>query len=209
MGVLVHSTGFYQYPKPWEQRQPVRAIKKHLKYIESDRKNKKGIKVHREPPIMFSKDSDKADRLEFGRRIAAQKEQGVVAHKLVISMSEDEQKRLGINMIEFVRETMAQYETARKQQLDWIAAYHNDEDHPHCHIVIRGRDERERSVYISNPQMRQMERIGERVKERLAERNRERGRYIEEDWKKQLDRERELLDKVYELEKTRSFERER
>lgn len=199
MSILIHSTGFYKYPKPWENRKPIIAIKKHLKYIEADREDKEGNKVHLEPPTLFTKEKEKANRsdpLAFGQRIAEQPEKGVVAHKLVISLSEDEQKRLGsISMIELVRETLSQYELARKQQLDWIASFHNDKGHPHCHVVIRGRDLNGKSVYISEPQMKQMARIGERVKERLAERNLERGRYMQKDLRKQLEQEREIIDR--------------
>jgi type IV secretory pathway VirD2 relaxase len=211
MAVLVHSTGFYKYPKPWENRKPIVAIKKHIKYIESDRLNKKGEKVHREPPTLFTKDEDNPDRKEFAARISTQKAHGVVAHKFIISLSEDEQKRLGIDMVELVRETMSQYELARKQQLDWLAAYHDDEGHQHCHVVLRGRDMSGKSVFFGEPQMRQMERLGERVKKRMAERNKERGWLPEKevDWRKQLEQEREMLDRADQHDRVKSIEWER
>jgi type IV secretory pathway VirD2 relaxase len=185
MAVLVKRTGYLKYRTVGKSK-PMRAINTHLKYIEQQKEK------HRNKVQLFSQDKDRVERREFYDRIKDQKPHGVVAHKLVISLSEDERNRTGVDLKELVRDTMAQYEAKCKQQLDWIAAIHDDEGHPHCHIVIRGRDLDGKSVFIDTRRMRQMEKIADRVKERFRERKLERGwdRQEEKDLFRQLEQER-------------------
>lgn len=186
MAILVKRTGYLKYRTKGRSK-PIRAINNHLKYISAQREK------HRNKVQLFSKDEDQAERQEFYNRIKEQKPHGVVAHKLVVSLSEDERNRTGVDLKELVRDTMAQYEMKYKQQLDWIAAIHDDEGHPHCHVIIRGRDEAGKSVYIDTRRMRQMEKMAEKVKERFQERKQKRG------WdRKGFDKEKDLFRQIEE-----------
>ena len=167
---------------------PIRAIKSHIKYIELEKEK------HRDPVHLFSKDVDQIKRKDFFVKLNEQKRQGVVAHKLIFSMSEDEKNRLGVSYKELLRETFEKYEEKYKTKLDWIASVHNDEGHPHAHVIIRGRDESGKQVYLRDYHLNYLKKIAELAKERIAERNLERG--LEEPRKfnffQELEVEREL-----------------
>lgn len=202
MAVLVKRTGYLKYRTVGKSK-PMQAINRHMKYIERQKEK------HRNQVQLFSKDEDQTERKEFYNRVKQQKQHGVVAHKLVISLSEDERDRTGTDLKELIRETMAQYEAKHKTQLDWVAAIHDDEGHPHCHVVIRGRDEAGKSVYIDTRRMKQMARMAEKVKERFQERKQERGWDREEkNFLRQLEEERIKHPGRWENQKSR-FERER
>ncbi len=56
--------------------------------------------------------------LEHGKEHPNQPERGVIAHKLVFSLSQNELDELGTNMRELVRETMADWSRWLGQPLD-------------------------------------------------------------------------------------------
>ncbi|TCS92219.1 relaxase/mobilization nuclease domain-containing protein [Hazenella coriacea] len=196
MAILVKRTGYYKYRTVGKSR-PLQAINKHLKYIEANRDK------HRNEVVLFSRDEDQVDRKDFYQKIKEQKPHGVVAHKLVISLHEEERDRTGVNLKDLVRESMSQYESKYKQQLDWIAAIHDDPKHPHAHLVIRGRCEVGKSVYIDVQRMKHLAKIADAEKGRVHKRNIERGWSLdpepwiekERDWLEELQKERELLDR--------------
>lgn len=179
MGVLVKRTGFEKYRTKGKSR-PIRAIKNHIRYI-SHQKEK-----HRNEVKLFDQDRDEVARKEIYEKLQNQRQHGTVAHKLVFSLSEDEAIKHNVDMVELVRETMAQYEAKYKQKLTWVGALHDDEGHPHVHIVILGRDQNDKAVGVYTRHMRQMEKMAERVKERMRERPREYERDFHE-----IDREEE------------------
>lgn len=149
------------------QGNPSKAITKakdHIKYIEADREH------HRNNPHLFNGDKDNIRRQQFYRRIEDQPKNGVVIHKLVISLSEDERNRFQIDMKELARDTMARIEGKMNEKLDWVGSLHDDKGHPHVHIVIRGRSERNKQLYISKPLIQDMRKIADREKIRQAER---------------------------------------
>jgi type IV secretory pathway VirD2 relaxase len=199
MAILVKRSGYIKYRTVGKSR-PLTAINRHLKYISADREK------HRNKVELFTQSEDRADRKDFYQRIKDQKQHGVVAHKLILSLSEDERNKTGADLRELVRETMSTYEAKYKQQLDWIAAIHDDEGHPHCHIVIRGRGLDNKSVWIDTDRMKEMARIADRIKERSRERGWERK---EMNFFQQLDEERHMYPVKREKERSIDFERER
>jgi hypothetical protein len=48
---------------------------------------------------------------------------------------------------------MAQVERDLGRPLDWLAAHHDDTDHPHTHLVVRGRDRDGKDLYMTKDYM--------------------------------------------------------
>lgn len=180
---MVATVKVLQYIRYNGSTKPIQRAKAHIKYIEADREK------HREKPVLFNGKEDKVDRKEFFKRIEEQPRNGVVMHKMVLTMSEDEQKRLKIDMKELTRDTMASFQRKIGRRLDWGAGFHNDPNHPHCHIFFRGRSEDGRQVGIYPIHVKMLKEIAEHEKRLQVERNfsREEARDI----LKELDKERE------------------
>jgi hypothetical protein len=174
-----------------KEKNPIAAIKRHIKYIEEDKEH------HQNTPQLFNAESDFVQRREVYGKLNAQPKQGVVGHKLVITLSEDEWRRGKIDFKELVRETMSSYAMRNKISLDWVAAVHHDEGHPHAHVVILGRDDQGRQVGLYKKQIKQIQQIAEHQRERLATRNLQR------------EQERTLEALLRDLEQERPMERAR
>jgi hypothetical protein len=177
---------------------PVAAIKRHVKYIETEKEH------HQNTPVLFN-EADFVQRREVYQKLNELPKQGVVGHKLVFTMSENEWREGRIDLKELVRESMRSYEMQKKVKLDWVAAIHHDEGHPHAHVVVLGRDDRGRQVGFYKKDIAKMQEIAEFQRERLAERNRTREmeREINRDLFKELEQERPLTPTL-----ERSLERE-
>jgi type IV secretory pathway VirD2 relaxase len=97
----------------------------------------------------------------------------VIAHKLVFSISEDEQTRLSTNMRDLVREVMDAWSQSLGRVLKWIGFEHDDAGHPHVHVVVAGyADGKQVGVYERD--LRDLRSWAEREKERQVERGRPR-----------------------------------
>lgn len=130
MPVMVKALGYHSH-KGGKAAGGMRKIKAHLKYLEHG-------KVHEEKPRGFDSERMGVTRAEFMEKLEAQPARGVIAHKLVFSLSQDERDRLGIDLKELVRETMAAWEQAGGRPLNWIGFQHEDKGHPHVHVVVAG-----------------------------------------------------------------------
>lgn len=168
MSVLVKALGYYSY-RGGKVAAGMAKLRAHLKYLEHG-------KIHRNEPVGFDQERDSVDRREFMDLVRGQPERGVIAHKLVISLSEDERNRLGVSMCDLVRETMAAYESRQGRTLCWIAFEHDDPGHSHVHVVIAGYDQAGKSVAIFPKDLDALRRIGDRERDRLAEWSRLAGR---------------------------------
>ena len=159
---------------------------------------------HRNKPELFTQDQDNIQRTEFFQKLNEQPKRGVVGHKLVISLSEEERQNYKTDLRELVRDTMNRFEGKHNVKLDWVAAVHDDEGHPHAHVVIRGYNEDGKQVGMYPKHIKDFQAFAEQEKERQFTRNQP-----ERDFLKELDQERQI--KVPQLEKTleRSFEIER
>jgi hypothetical protein len=163
MAVLIKALGFYSHKSG---KGGIRKVKQHLKYLEFG-------KEHRTEPEGFNSREESISRAEFMDRIQAQPEHGVIAHKLVFSLSEDERDRCGVSMRELVQETMAQWGQALGRDLQWIGFEHDDPGHPHVHVVVAGYANG-RQVGVYERDIRSIRTFAERERERQAERTMER-----------------------------------
>jgi type IV secretory pathway VirD2 relaxase len=180
---MVANVKMLRYLKHNGTNKPIHSAKEHIRYIEANREK------HRNNPDLFNSKENVLDRRDFWKRIEDQPKHGVVLHKMVISLSEDEQKRLKIDMRELARDTMASFETKIGRRLDWVAAFHDDKGQPHVHVAFRGRDLDGKQIGIYPVHVKQLKQIAEQEKVRQAERNLTRSQF--RDYKKELERERQ------------------
>lgn len=196
----VKSLGFASHNRGGK---PITHVKEHIKYMEADREH------HRTDPVLFNKTEDKIHRRDFFQKLNEQPKQGVVGHKFVISMSEDERQQYGTDLKELVRDTMNRFEGKHNVKLDWIAAVHDDEGHPHAHIVIRGYNEDGKQVGVYPTHIKDFQKFADQEKIRQFERRHEPDR----DFLRELDQEREnapipdiQFEKKKEIEKDQQIE---
>ena len=173
----VKSLGFASHNKGGK---PITHIKEHIKHIQADRE-------HHRKPELFSKDRDHVDRREFFHKLNEQPRRGVVAHKLVISLSEEERSNFKTDLKELVRDTLNRFEAKHNVKLDWISAVHDDAGHPHAHVVIRGYNEDGKQIGMYPKHIKDLQQLADQEKERQFERYQE----PERDIFKELNEERE------------------
>lgn len=182
MAAHVKSLGFTSHNG---KGKPIASLKSHIKYIEADKDH------HLNKPELFNKDQDKVERKDFFKKLGEQPQRGVVGHKLVISLSADEQQKLGTDMKQLVRDTMDRFEIKHNVKLDWVGSIHNDEGHPHCHIVIRGYDDLGKQVGMYPKHIKDFQHIADQEKERQFERQPE--MQIDRDIFKELEQEQQMI----------------
>jgi type IV secretory pathway VirD2 relaxase len=203
MTALMRTIGFESYNNR-KKGDPKAAAKRHTKYIEEEKAH------HRNKPVLFNDKENVVNRIDFYQKINKQPNRGVVAHKFILSLSEEEWKRGKIDLREWTRETMSSYQMKNKKQLDWVGAIHLDEGHPHVHIVVRGIDNQGRQVGFYPKNINQMQTIVEQQRERLEKRNTTRELERDRDLFKELEAERSLTpapEKNHEKIKQREFTR--
>ncbi len=130
MPVMVKALGYYSH-KDGREARGLSKVKSHLKYLEHG-------KTHEFKPRGFDESREGVTRGEFEQILEQQPAKGVIAHKLVFSLSQDERDRLGVNLKELVRETMKAWGQQMGRALTWIGFQHEDKGHPHVHVVVAG-----------------------------------------------------------------------
>lgn len=186
VSVLVKSLG-YKSHKGGKNAQGMKAIKAHLKYIQT-RKNEQEEKAYRE---LFGKEG-KVERGEFYESLKEQPERGVIAHKFVLSMERMDFENKEIDYKELTKDIMSAYEAKIGKELNWIACFHDKDKNPHVHLVIAGRDSKDREIVFMPQQLKQLKSIAEKECERHAERNKERESEKEFDLIKQIEKEQQI-----------------
>lgn len=126
MAVLVKTLGYLSH----KGAGGLSRVKAHLKYLEYG-------KLHENVPKGFGRDGEEK-RSDFYQKIQEQPERGVIAHKLVFSLSQDERDRLGVDLKDVVKDVMAGWEAKLDRRLNWIGFEHADKGHPHVHVVVGG-----------------------------------------------------------------------
>lgn len=148
------------------QKGHITKAKEHVKYMVAPREH------HRNNPHLFDENRDYVNRREFFDRLEQQKPspRHAFMHKMVITLSEEEQGRLKTDLRELARDTMARFEGKSGHRIDWVAAIHDDKGHPHVHIAFRGRDKDGKPIFIGKEQIRQLRQMADQEKVRQAER---------------------------------------
>jgi|GEM_PF-1741588 len=160
MPVMIKALGYHSH-KGGKAAKGLSRAKDHLKYLEHR-------KVHEFKPQGFDDSRDGVSRAEFVQKMEAQPDRGVIAHKLVFSLSQDERDRLGINLKTLVRETMKTWGSAIGRGLSWIGFQHEDKGHPHVHVVVAGYAEG-KQVGVYEKDLHNLREFAEREKGRQAE----------------------------------------
>lgn len=89
---------------------------------------------------IFGPEKDRDDARAFIKRIddpATKHSQSVKIHKILISMRQEDFEKYGADYKKIVREAMADMEREKGMKLDWIAATHMKEGHPHVHVIVK------------------------------------------------------------------------
>ena len=109
----------------------------HLRYIQRD-----GVTRDGEPGELYGAEQNRADGRAFLERSEGDRHQ----FRFIVSAEDgaeyDDLKPL-------TRRLMARVEEDLATHLDWVAVDHYNTGHPHTHILLRGRDERDKDLIIA------------------------------------------------------------
>ncbi len=109
----------------------------HLRYIQRD-----GVSKDHEPGRLYDAAHDEADGKAFLDRSHGDRHQ----FRFIVS-PEDAAERADLKP--FVRDLMSTVEKDLGTRLDWVAVDHFNTEHPHTHIVLRGKDELGKDLVIA------------------------------------------------------------
>ncbi len=137
-------------------------LKAHVKYLERDGAGHDGNK-----PEFFTANNKEVNlgEIEDEKRF----------FKLIIS---PENGREIVDLEEYVKDVMRKAENTIGEKLDWAAVTHYNTEHPHAHVIIRGKTEDDRDLVIDNRMMR--EGFREIAKERATQELGPRSKYDQE-----------------------------
>jgi type IV secretory pathway VirD2 relaxase len=105
------------------------APRAHLRYLQRD-----GVDRSGEPGKLYGPELDEVDGAAFTDKCYGDR------HQFRIIVSPDDGDRLA-DLKPFVRDLMKDIERDLETKLDWVAVDHYNTDHPHSHIVFRGKAE--------------------------------------------------------------------
>ncbi|MFD2053174.1 relaxase/mobilization nuclease RlxS [Mesorhizobium calcicola] len=123
----------------------------HLRYIQRD-----GVTREGEPGELYGADKDRVDGKEFLDRADGDRHQFRFIVAPEDGIEYDDLKPL-------TRRLMAQMEKDLGTRLDWVAVDHFNTGHPHTHIIVRGKDDRDENLVIAR------EYVSSGIRERAAE----------------------------------------
>jgi type IV secretory pathway VirD2 relaxase len=109
----------------------------HLRYLERE-----GVTPTGEPGQAYGAVTDEVDIQEFHRRGLKDR------HQFRFIVSAEDGTELG-DLKSFTRAFMAHMETDLGTHLEWVAVDHWDTEHPHTHIVLRGREQGGENLVIA------------------------------------------------------------
>lgn len=124
-------------------------------------------------PCIFDERHDHADVDRFMRGL----EQPVTRHPAaakayhcVFSLNRSDFDRAGMtDWRDEVREIMRTYELESGKKLEWIASYHDNEGHPHCHVIIRAtytnQSGQQKKLFLNRQEVQKVKEITSRVME--------------------------------------------
>lgn len=109
----------------------------HLRYIERE-----GVGRDGEAGLAYGPLSDSVSTREFAQRVRTDR------HQFRLIVAPEDAAQLG-DIRRYARELMNQMAVDLETSLDWLAVDHWDTQHPHTHIVLRGRDSRGADLVIA------------------------------------------------------------
>jgi len=109
----------------------------HLTYLRRD-----GVTRDGETARMFGPDTDDADVKYFAERCRDDR------HHFRFIVSPDDAVEMS-DLRSFTRDLMARMEKDLGTKLDWVAVDHWNTEHPHVHIILRGRADDSRDLVIA------------------------------------------------------------
>jgi len=115
----------------------------HLNYLRREGVTKDGAAGR-----MFNAGHDEADHRAFAKRCEGDR------HHFRFIVSPDDAAELS-HLKTFTRELMAHAERDLGTKLDWVAVDHWNTEHPHIHIIVRGRADDDRDLVISRDYIRE------------------------------------------------------
>lgn len=123
----------------------------HLRYIQRD-----GVTREGEPGELYSADEDRANGKAFLERGEGDRHQ----FRFIVSAEDGVEYD---NLKPFIRRLMSQVEEDLGTKLDWVAVDHYNTGHPHSHVIVRGKTDRNKDLIIAR------EYVTEGMRERAAE----------------------------------------
>jgi type IV secretory pathway VirD2 relaxase len=113
------------------------SLANHISYLRREGVTRDGSNTH-----MFDATSEVADENDFAERCADDR------HHFRFIVSPEDAKDMS-DLRAFTRELMKDAERDLGTKLDWIAVDHWNTDHPHIHVLVRGRTDDDQDLVIS------------------------------------------------------------
>jgi type IV secretory pathway VirD2 relaxase len=113
------------------------ALRAHIGYLKRD-----GVTRDGSPGKLFDAAGDEADGRDFANRCEGDR------HHFRFIVSPDDAGELG-SLRSFTRELMEQASRDLGTRLDWVAIDHWNTEHPHVHVLVRGRADDGKDLVIS------------------------------------------------------------
>ncbi len=113
------------------------AARAHLRYIQRD-----GVTREGEPGKLYGQDSDRVDGKTFLEGTEDDRHQ----FRFIVAPEDSAQLK---DLKPFIRDLMQQAESDLGTKLEWVAVDHFNTGHPHTHIVVRGKDEKDNDLVIA------------------------------------------------------------
>lgn len=118
-------------------------LKAHLRYLQRE-----GVTTDGERAVLFGRDSDNVDRSDFGDRCADDR------HHFRFIVSPEDAPDVS-DLRQFTRDLMRQAEGDLGTRLDWVGVSHWNTEHPHIHVILRGRTDTGEDLVISRDYIRE------------------------------------------------------
>jgi type IV secretory pathway VirD2 relaxase len=115
----------------------------HLTYLRREGVSKDGAAGR-----MFDAERDGTDHRAFAERCNADR------HHFRFIVSPDDVTELS-DLETFTRDLMSHAERDLRTKLDWVAVDHWNTEHPHIHVIVRGRTDDDRDLVISRDYIRE------------------------------------------------------
>ena len=123
----------------------------HLRYIQRD-----GVTRDGQPGQLYGAEQDRVDAKAFLERSGGDRHQ----FRFIVSAEDGVEYD---DLKPFIRRLMTQVEEDLGTKLDWVAVDHYNTGHPHSHVIVRGKTDRNKDLIIAREYMT------EGMRERAAE----------------------------------------